>query len=84
LIQGASLQPTSQIRCFLAAPSQRREQPNLDFAMVIKEIAVKKHVVKLIEAERAYLQTLISKGKSSAKRLLKARILLKADALEQV
>jgi len=50
--------------------------------MAIKEIAVKKYVVKLVEAECEYLQTLISKGKSSAKRLLKARILLKADASE--
>jgi hypothetical protein len=51
--------------------------------MAVKEIAVKKYVVKLTEAEREYLQSLISKGKSPAKRLLKARILLKADALEQ-
>jgi hypothetical protein len=50
--------------------------------MAIKEIAVKKYVVKLVEAECEYLQTLISKVKSSAKRLLKARILLKADASE--
>ena len=50
--------------------------------MAVKEIAVKKYVVKLSEAERDYLQTLINKGKSPAKRLLKARILLKADASE--
>jgi hypothetical protein len=55
----------------------------MDFAMAIKEIAVKKYIVKLSEAEREYLQTLINKGKSPAKRLLKARILLKADASEQ-
>jgi hypothetical protein len=55
----------------------------LDFAMAVKEIAVKKYIVKLTEAEREYLQTLINKGKSPAKRLLKARILLKADASEQ-
>jgi hypothetical protein len=67
----------------LAAPSQRSEKPDLDFAMTVKEIAVKKYVVRLIEAEREYLQTLINKGKSPAKRLLKARILLKADASEQ-
>jgi hypothetical protein len=73
---------TSQIRYFLAAPIQRPEQPDLDFAMAVKEIAVKKYVVKLNEAEREYLQTLVSKGKSPAKRLLKARILLKADASE--
>lgn len=51
--------------------------------MTVKEITVKKYVVKLSEAERKYLQTLINKGKSPAKRLLKARILLKADASEQ-
>jgi hypothetical protein len=51
--------------------------------MAIKEIAVKKYVVRLSEAERDYLQTLINKGKSPAKRLLKARILLKADASER-
>ena len=48
--------------------------------MAAKEIAVKKYVVKLSEAERERLQALINKGKSPAKRLLKARILLKADA----
>ena len=50
--------------------------------MAAKEIAVKKYIVKLSEAERSDLQTLINKGKSPAKRLLKARILLKADASE--
>ena len=53
------------------------EQPEQDFAMAAKEIAVKKYIVKLSEAERSH-----SKGKSPAKRLLKARILLKADASE--
>jgi hypothetical protein len=48
--------------------------------MAVKEIAVKKYVVKLDAAERNRLQALLSKGKSSAKQLLKARILLKADA----
>ena len=50
------------------------------YAMAAKAIAVKKYVVKLDEAERNCLQALINKGKSPAKRLLKARILLKADA----
>ena len=50
--------------------------------MAAKENAVKKYIVKLSEAERGHLQALISKGKSPAKRLLKARILLKADASE--
>ena len=65
-----------------AVPIRRPEQLERDFAMAGGEIAVKKHVVKLSEAERDYLQTLINKGKSPAKRLLKARILLKADASE--
>jgi hypothetical protein len=50
--------------------------------MAAKEISIKKYVIKLSEAERSQLQALISKGKSPAKRLLKARILLKADASE--
>jgi hypothetical protein len=48
--------------------------------MVTQDISVKRYVVKLSEAERSQLQALINKGKSPAKRLLKARILLKADA----
>ena len=48
--------------------------------MAAKDIAVKKYVVKLDEAERNRLQLLINKRKSPAKRLLKTRILLKADA----
>jgi hypothetical protein len=47
--------------------------------MARKEIAVKKYVVRLSAEERARLEALIRKGKSPAKRLLKARILLKAD-----
>jgi hypothetical protein len=44
--------------------------------------SVKKYVVRLSAEEREQLQTLIRKGKSPAKRLLKARILLKADVSE--
>ena len=47
--------------------------------MARKDIAVKKYVVRLGAEEREQLQALIGKGKSPAKRLLKARILLKAD-----
>jgi hypothetical protein len=47
--------------------------------MARKEIAVKKYVVRLSPDEREQLEALIRKGKSPAKRLLKARILLKAD-----
>jgi hypothetical protein len=44
--------------------------------------AVKKYVVRLSAEERAQLDALIRKGKSSAQRLMKARILLKADVSE--
>jgi len=47
-----------------------------------KEIAVKKYVVRLSEAERARLDELIRRGKGSARLMTKARILLKADASE--
>src|SRR3981081_3984540 len=50
--------------------------------MAAKEISVKKYVVRLSAGEREQLQALIRKGKSPAKRLLKARILLKADVSE--
>ncbi len=48
--------------------------------MAAKEIAVKKYVVRLTDEERERLNGLISKGKHPARQLLKARILLKADA----
>ena len=44
--------------------------------------SVKKYVVRLSGEEREQLEALIRKGKSSAQRLLKARILLKADVSE--
>ena len=47
--------------------------------MADKEIAVKKYVVKLSDEERQQLNTLIRSGKHAARKLLKARILLKAD-----
>ena len=50
--------------------------------MAGKEIAVKKYVVKLSEEERERLDSLIRSGKHPAQRLMKARILLKADAGE--
>jgi hypothetical protein len=50
--------------------------------MAGKDIAVKKYVVRLSGEEREHLQALIRKGKSPARRLLKARILLKADVSE--
>jgi len=45
-------------------------------------VANKKFVVKLGREERKRLGELISKGKASAKAILKARILLKADQSE--
>jgi len=47
--------------------------------MVAKEISVKRYVVRLSGEERERLEALIRKGKSPAQRLVKARILLKAD-----
>jgi len=47
-----------------------------------KEIGVKKYVVRLSGGEREQLATLIRKGKSPAQRLVKARMLLKADVSE--
>src|ERR1700730_9708368 len=50
--------------------------------MAWKEILVKKYVVRLSDNEREQLAALIRKGSSPAHRLLKARILLKADVSE--
>jgi len=47
--------------------------------MAAKEISVKKYAVRLSGEERERLEALLRKGKSPAQRLLKARILLKAD-----
>ena len=51
--------------------------------MAGKENAVKKYVVRLSSDEREQLEILIRKGKGPARRLLKARILLKADVSER-
>jgi len=50
--------------------------------MAAKENSVKRYVVRLSADEREQLEALIRKGKSPAQRLLKARILLKADISE--
>ena len=47
--------------------------------MSVTELSVKKYVVRLSGEEREQLDALMRKGKSPAHRLLKARILLKAD-----
>lgn len=44
--------------------------------------SLKKYIVKLSEQEREELQGLISTGKSSARKVMHARILLKADESE--
>jgi transposase len=54
----------------------------MEAIMAWKEIAVKKYVVQLSAEEREQLEALIRKGKGSAQRLLKGRILLKADIAE--
>ena len=48
----------------------------------MSEAAVKKYIVRLSAEERQTLEALISKGKHPAARVLKARILLKADVSE--
>ena len=50
--------------------------------MASKEVAVKKYVVRLSEAERARLDEFIRTGKRASHLLTKARILLKADVSE--
>jgi transposase len=45
-----------------------------------KQAAIKKYVVRLSEEERVRLNALIRMGKHPARQLVKARILLKADA----
>jgi hypothetical protein len=50
--------------------------------MDAKEISVKKYVVRLSGEERERLEALVRKGKNPAQRMLKARILLKADVSE--
>ena len=47
--------------------------------MAVEKSAVKRYVVRLSPEERERLEALIRKGKSPARHLLKARILLKAD-----
>ena len=47
--------------------------------MAAKTPSVKRYVVRLSAEERQQLEAMIRKGKSAAQRLLKARILLKAD-----
>ena len=48
--------------------------------MTAKQPAVKKYLVNLSGEERERLNALIQKGRGPARQVLKARILLKADA----
>ena len=50
--------------------------------MAARVPSVKRYVVRLSAKDRRELEAMIRKGKSSAQRLLKARILLKADVSE--
>ena len=50
--------------------------------MIAKQPAVKRYIVTLSADERERLNMLIQKGTSPARQVLKARILLKADASE--
>jgi len=50
--------------------------------VAIREIAVKKYVVRLSAQEREQLETMVRAGKTSAQIVTRARILLKADASE--
>src|SRR5882724_8939933 len=54
----------------------------MEATMAAQEISVKKYVVRLSADERERLEALMRKGKSPAQRLVKARILLKADISE--
>src|SRR5262249_49523940 len=60
----------------------RRQRLAREAIMAAKEMSVKKYVVRLSGEERERLETLLRKGKSPARRVLKARILLKADVSE--
>ena len=50
--------------------------------MAAKVPSVKRYVVRLSAEERRELEAMVRKGKNPAQRLLKARILLKADVSE--
>ena len=54
----------------------------MEAIMAVKEISAKTYVVRLSGEERQQLETLVRKGRSPARRVLKARILLKADVSE--
>ena len=51
--------------------------------MTAKQHGLKKYIVRLSDEERAQLIGLLDKGKHPAQKLLKARILLKARAVQR-
>ena len=65
--------------CFRGQFLSRSSQIVWRCLVTSKQIAVKKYVVELSDAERKRLETLIRAGKHPARMLTKARILLKAD-----
>src|SRR5262249_62185696 len=79
--QGFASRPLQPIRKDLVI---RFRRPRLarEAIMAAKEISVKKYVVRLSSEERERLETLVREGKSPARRVLKAGILLKADGSE--
>src|SRR2546430_17071505 len=60
----------------------RRQRLAKEAIMAAKEISVKKYVVRLSGEERERLEKLIRKGKSPARRVIKARILFKCERSE--
>src|ERR1700733_11614999 len=70
---------------FFAFRTRRRSARSPPVAIRLatsKKAAVKKYVVKLSDEERERLNTLVHTGKRRAGQLVKARILLRADASE--
>jgi hypothetical protein len=53
-----------------------------EYVVPNEAVVVKKYVVRLSVAEREELDTIVRTGKRSARQIMKARILLKADVSE--
>jgi Winged helix-turn helix len=60
--------------------TSRERRGFLEEGLKARETSMKKYKVTLTEQERAEVGQLISKGKGAARKLLHARILLKADS----
>jgi transposase len=60
---------------------ERRSVPSSSTGQDAKDLSMfKKYVVRLTDQERSQLETLVRRGSAHARKLLYARILLKADA----